>query len=159
MTANDRTHLLLSMASTKQDDPIVAHVVGEAVPAMMEATYVETAAAGALPPLSADQGQALAYLTSRGVPQGLADVIWDSAQHCAIRYWAVDNSGSMGTWDGKSFVPKGAGFAKVKVSRWEELRETLRWHGETAAALGAHTEFRLLNQPRGAPKTVVVGGH
>jgi hypothetical protein len=64
----------------------------------------------------------------------------------------------MGTPDGKIFVPSSSSFRKVDCSRWEELGETLRWHGATAAALGARTEFRLLNAPRGAPQRVVVGG-
>ena len=67
----------------------------------------------------------------------------------------------MQTEDGKVFVPDGRAGAlrKVGCSRWEELGETMRWHGATAATLGARTEFRLLNPPRsGAPQRVVVGG-
>ncbi len=35
---------------------------------------------------------------------------------------------------------------------------SLRWHAETASALGARTEFRLLNQPQSGPKRVMLGG-
>jgi hypothetical protein len=66
----------------------------------------------------------------------------------------VDNSGSMGTQDGKVCTSG----RMVSCSRWAELGETLRWHGRASTTLGCHTEFRLLNAPRnGAPQKVVVG--
>ena len=49
-------------------------------------------------------------------------------------------------------------YRKVVCSRWDELGDAIQWHGATAAALGARTEFRLLNQPRDALKCIVVGG-
>ena len=47
--------------------------------------------------------------------------------------------------------------SRAQCSRWDELKQTLLWHGRTAAGLGARTEFRLLNHPQGAPQRVVVG--
>ena len=49
-------------------------------------------------------------------------------------------------------------FRKTACSRWDELGDVLQWHGATAAALGARTEFRLLNQPNNALKFIAVGG-
>jgi len=48
----------------------------------------------------------------------------------------------------------------IQCSRWEELGATIQFHAGSAASLGVHTEFRLLNQPasNGAPKLVVIGG-
>ena len=80
----------------------------------------------------------------------------------------MDNSGSMQAFDGKMWLPKQASrafgvgssqtFAKVQCSRWDELKQSLLWHGEVAAQLGCRTEFHLLNPPQGgAPQRVVVG--
>jgi hypothetical protein len=34
-----------------------------------------------------------------------------------------------------------------RVSRWDELRDTVLYHSELAGVLGSHTVFRLLNEP------------
>jgi len=110
------------------------------------------------PVIAAEMKQRL----SENMPRGLVNVVAKAAQDCAIRYWIVDNSGSMSIGDGKRFVtdPRSSvkGMRKqVSCSRWEELSETLRWVAKTATLLRARTEFRFLNPPTGAPQVIVVG--
>jgi hypothetical protein len=98
-------------------------------------------------------------LSNRGIPKGLCNVLKDSSESCALRYWIVDNSGSMGSMDGKKYVQAtGGNMTSVSCSRWEELADSLYWHGTTAVMLQARTEFILLNKPSdGSPKRVVLG--
>lgn len=89
---------------------------------------------------------------------GLATVIAEAAQRRARRYWIVDNSGSMGTNDGKLFIAGAGGkLVQRQCSRWDELCAAIRWHANTASKLNAPTEFRFMNQPAGAPQVIVVG--
>lgn len=70
-----------------------------------------------------------------------------------MRYWIVDNSGSMGANDGNIQTPRGP----VQSTRWAELRETVQFHATLADAMGAPTEFRLLNPAAGAQQITTVG--
>jgi hypothetical protein len=100
----------------------------------------------------------LELLKKMGMPQGLAEALARASELTARRYWIVDNSGSMNTQDGKRVLVLNESKI-VSCSRWEELGDSLRWQGQVASILGAHTEFRLMNQPQGlAIKSVVVGG-
>jgi len=69
-----------------------------------------------------------------------------------VRYWIIDNSGSMGTVDGRRVVESGR---TVSCSRWEELGASVAFHAGIAAELGAPTEFHLLNDPSGRGARVV----
>jgi hypothetical protein len=98
-------------------------------------------------------------LSNRGIPEGLCNVLKDSSESCALRYWIVDNSGSMAERDGKKYVETtGGNMTSVSCSRWEELADSLYWHGTTAVMLQARTEFILLNKPydRSVPQRVVL---
>jgi len=66
-----------------------------------------------------------------------------------MRYWIVDNSGSMATADGHQHVRSGMKVKDVTVTRWQELADSIQWHATTAINLQAPTEFRLLNSPGG----------
>jgi hypothetical protein len=92
-------------------------------------------------------------------PKGLKEIIRQSAEECDTRYWVVDNSTSMTNLDGKSILYKNGLYTHRTVSRFEELCETLLWHGQMATELNACTEFHLLNKPFNFPsKKVVVTG-
>lgn len=95
-------------------------------------------------------------LKQMGLLDGLAESIAHACEVSARRYWIVDNSGSMSIQDGKRIYGKDK---LVGCTRWQELSDSLTWHASIANALDAHTEFRLLNSPRGfISKTVVIGG-
>lgn len=98
----------------------------------------------------------LQSLSTMGLTPGLVDCIAAASENCARRYWIVDNSGSMSISDGVKIL---GGQKVVQCTRWEELGETLKWHGAAAAKLQAHTEFRVLNMCRGiTTPCCVVGG-
>lgn len=98
------------------------------------------------------------WLGGQHLPEGIKRQFLASRDLFARRYWIVDNSGSMATSDGHRLVAAPGGrTAFAEASRWDELADTLRFHAETAAALRAPTEFRLLNPATGTPQVVVVG--
>ena len=71
-----------------------------------------------------------------------------NARAFANRIWVVDNSGSMVITDGHRFSPTSDGnMTEIRVSRWEELQETIMYHAEMAGVLNSPTVFRLLNDP------------
>ena len=93
------------------------------------------------------------WFTEMGFPSGLAQVMVDAHKVCPLRIFIVDNSGSMSIQDGKVMV---SGKTR-KCSRWEELRETILFHGNVAAGTHAQIDFRLLNPAMGAPQLFTVG--
>jgi len=93
------------------------------------------------------QEQLLASLGRLGFPRGLGLELLASAREFPVRFWVVDNSGSMNANDGTRLVSTGSGkLQPVKTSRWNELFDTIIGIGEVAAALGARTDFHLLNR-------------
>lgn len=69
-----------------------------------------------------------------------------------LRYWVVDNSGSMNKTDGNRLIPtkKNTYVKMVPCTRWKELQETVEYHSQLSALLHAPTSFCLLNNPGAA---------
>jgi hypothetical protein len=87
-------------------------------------------------------------LKQHGFSSGLARQLSANATAFANRIWVVDNSGSMIITDGHRIVPTCDGnITETRVSRWEELQDTIMYHAEMAGALNSPTVFRLLNDP------------
>jgi len=104
---------------------------------------------------SAEEDQ---YLTSLGLPSGIASEFKKTLDAFPSRTWIIDNSGSMATQDGHRIVQSGSKTVEISSSRWEELGDAIQWHGQLAAQLGAPTEFRLLNPPgHGMPQQLIIG--
>jgi hypothetical protein len=82
------------------------------------------------------------------IPSGLRQTLLTNA-HKAIhkRFWVVDNSGSMMLDDGHCLLSSSDN-GDEECSRWDEVSETVECHIHLAAALGAPSEFRLLNPPK-----------
>ena len=78
-------------------------------------------------------------------PPGLLRSMQASAQAFPLRIWIVDNSGSMNAAGGSRIVSSGGRMAKVGATRWAELGDSVAVAGEIASALGARTDFNLLN--------------
>ena len=97
-----------------------------------------------------EDGEKIKYVRDLGLPKGIGDQLIASTRDFAMRYWIIDNSGSMKAQSGHRVV-RGAGGREgmVACSRWEELGEGIKWHAAMAAHLHAPTEFRLLNAPSG----------
>lgn len=105
--------------------------------------------------------EALQALAGCGFPRGLASEVVNSAHNSfPIRLWIVDNSGSMQTGDGSRMVQTSNGSCRmIQATRWQELVDTLGAVAEMACALGARTDFLLLNRPStGQVQFATVGG-
>lgn len=86
-----------------------------------------------------------AFLEQKQFPPGLRNLIVDNVSKMPYRFFIIDDSGSMGTSDGKKLQISGNRGKMIACSRWSELTEALKFHVELATKLAAPTEFRLLN--------------
>ena len=68
-----------------------------------------------------------------------------SLSQTPVRFFIVDDSGSMNLDDGQRVIKGPHGAKLVKCSRWQELVEAMKFHCELAHVASAPTEFRLLN--------------
>jgi hypothetical protein len=85
----------------------------------------------------------------QGYPLGLAKELDHSKLTYPLRFWIVDNSGSMMTPDGRELMGSNKQSLSVVTgtTRWKELTSTIEYHIGLANALSAHTVFRFLNRP------------
>jgi len=96
-------------------------------------------------PVTAEQ---LRALQKQGFPQGLARQVCTCKGTFPLRFWIVDNSGSMLTSDGHELRgSRKTGYMVVPCTRWAELKSTVSYHMELAALLQSTTTFRFLNDP------------
>jgi len=103
-------------------------------------------------PLSEDQIQ---RLVAQGFTRGLAASTNAMLDAFAVRFWIVDNSGSMCARDGHRIVPVAGSDSRVRMvpcTRWDEISECVEYHVRLAGLLGAPTQFRLLNPPKAGPR-------
>lgn len=94
-----------------------------------------------------DAIQGRKFLSSCNWPSGLIEAFLLNVEKVPMRFFIVDDSGSMNTNDGLKLVGKeGAADDKViKCTRWSELSTTVEFHARLAEASKCPTEFRLLN--------------
>mmetsp|Transcript_13377 Transcript_13377/g.26743 ORF Transcript_13377/g.26743 Transcript_13377/m.26743 type:complete len:373 (-) Transcript_13377:92-1210(-) len=92
-----------------------------------------------------NEGGAREFLSAQGFPAGLQDAFVESLRKLPMRFFIVDDSGSMSINDGKRVVTRGTKKAMLACSRWVELTESLKFHVNFARQASAPTEFRLLN--------------
>lgn len=93
---------------------------------------------------------ALAALGEQGYPIGLARELGNTKATYPLRFWIVDNSGSMMTTDGNELKTKDNDPSMLGIqrcTRWKELQTTVEYHITLAQLLGTQTIFRLLNDP------------
>lgn len=105
--------------------------------------------------LDIDEDSTRRYLSSEKWPESLQDVLVKGCQSFPLRYFIIDDSGSMAKNDGKKRISVGETSKLVKCSRWSEVTDAIRFHAGLAEAVGIPTEFRLLN---GAPPVVLGRG-
>ena len=86
-------------------------------------------------------------LTAQGFPPGLARDIVNSTAAYPLRFWVVDNSGSMRSNDGNQILGEQNNIKVVPCNRWTELQGTVDYHIDLAALLQVTTVFRMLNNP------------
>ena len=137
--------------------PVVAQGVAVATPV--------AGPSGVLPPAPASSSKAqaneahlLEVMAAKGYPHGLTKELLASRQHFPLRFWVVDNSGSMQSADGSRVVTDAHGNRRmIGCTRWAELVETVGLAAEVAVALDARTDFALLNPAAGVPHVLTVG--
>ncbi len=91
------------------------------------------------------------FLLRNDWPKGLIDALLKDINRVPVRFFIIDDSGSMNARDG-SYVEKRAGnlssnnTAKiVTTTRWGELAQAMSFHASLAHAAKIPCEFRLLN--------------
>jgi hypothetical protein len=82
-------------------------------------------------------------LLDMGFPRGLALEMGKTRSVFPVRFWILDNSGSMLTNDGSCI----RGSSSFQCTRWAELQETVYYHASLAGVMQATTVFRMLNDP------------
>ena len=103
-----------------------------------------------------EENEQVGCLLEQGFTRGLAQAVYRHCKKAFVqRYWIVDNSGSMITFDGRKLVEtkKKNQIKWVPCTRWEELKECVTYHAQMAALLQAPTKFILLNPPRNLPQS------
>jgi hypothetical protein len=109
-----------------------------------------------------DQHQ-LSSLALQGYPAGLAQELGRTRGAYPLRFWIVDNSGSMRMNDGHELRGGSSTQAQIRVvscTRWTELQGTVQYHASLAGLLQATTIFKMLNDPGPhiGPQEFAVGG-
>ncbi len=91
----------------------------------------------------------LNQLRDQGYTTGLSRELLLFTKTFPLRFWVVDNSGSMSNTDGNRLVST-KNQSKIKMvpcTRWKEIQGTVDYHAQMSALLQAPTTFRLLNNP------------
>jgi len=130
-------------ASSSAPPPVaVATAVGgPAAGSAMTAPSFRTPASNQL-----DRDQ-ISALQRQGFPLGLAQELGNTVTTYPLRFWVVDNSGSMRTNDGHQLRGSSDAIRVVDCNRYVELVGSVVYHAELAGLLRATTVFRLLNDP------------
>ena len=93
-----------------------------------------------------DEEGARNFLRSCHWSHGLQSSLLASCNKYPIRFYIIDDSGSMNTLDGHRIVGDDVRKQRmIKCTRWSELCSSLRFHAELSHAAKAPTEFRFLN--------------
>jgi hypothetical protein len=90
---------------------------------------------------------AIDALRRQGFPMGLAQELGRMRSTYPLRFWVIDNSGSMRTSDGHELRGTSQQLQLVPCTRWKELQGTIEYHIEMAGLMKSTTIFRLLNDP------------
>lgn len=85
------------------------------------------------------------FLQQNHWPIGLQSGLIRSCQKYPLRYFIVDDSGSMSTSDGRRVAGTGKQARVVSCTRWAELVSGLNFLVELSEKLGVVSEVRLLN--------------
>ena len=91
-------------------------------------------------------------LVKYGFPVGLRDQIVKTLHQFPLRIWLLDNSGSMTEDDGNLFVPSRK--QMINCTRWDELKNTMKFHLSVAHDLQAPCILRLLNPGHGGSQVM-----
>lgn len=89
------------------------------------------------------------YLTMNRWPKGLQLAVMKSCKRIPLRFFIVDDSGSMTINDGRRvLVTSDKNEKLIQCTRWAELTDSMKFHIGLADAMGTVAEFRTLNTSR-----------
>lgn len=93
----------------------------------------------------------LTKLEYNGFTKGLARALVENSEAFPVRYFIIDNSGSMNKDDGHKLIETMNGKAHkiVSCTRWEAMTESVNYHASLSGLLHAPTYFQFLNRPGG----------
>lgn len=88
-------------------------------------------------------------LVDSGFTRGLAQALDNMNNVFVKRIWIVDNSGSMNHNDGNRVIEKKESHKckMEKCTRWDEIRDTIKYHIQLAGMIQSPTSFVFLNDP------------
>ena len=94
-----------------------------------------------------DEEHTRKFLNSYHWPSGLIESFLLTVEKVPIRFFIIDDSGSMNTNDGLKLIGKEGGKDNkiIGCTRWSELSDTVIFHANLAEASKCPTEFRMLN--------------
>lgn len=130
--------------------PIYAHAVSDlpttAIPYPVKKSKVRDI--GSVKNIEVSE-KSLDALIAQGFSEGLARSLIPNVEIFPIRFWIIDNSGSMNKPDGHRIIEtlKHNNVQIVDCTRWEEIKECVNFHAQLSSLLCAPTVFRLLNDP------------
>mmetsp|Transcript_44858 Transcript_44858/g.52578 ORF Transcript_44858/g.52578 Transcript_44858/m.52578 type:complete len:377 (+) Transcript_44858:58-1188(+) len=103
----------------------------------------------------------ISTLQQQGYPPGLAMSLCQNALMFPLRFWVVDNSGSMNSLDGQKINenPDNNTIKILSCTRWEEIKECVNYHIQLSALINAPTTFRLLNPAHQFPSQELKVAH
>ena len=93
-----------------------------------------------------DEEAARRFLGSHSWPAGLQETLLRGLRAAPLRFFLLDDSGSMVIEDGHRVLAAGTRSVTVSCSRWAELGESVNFFAGLASAARAATEFRFLNR-------------
>lgn len=92
-------------------------------------------------------------LMASGFPPGLISQLETSCAVFPVRFFVCDNSGSMQAADGTRVVKNSRGMQQmVRVTRWEELAQSVELIADLTDKLGVRSDFHLLNDAGRVPQ-------
>ncbi len=85
------------------------------------------------------------FLDSHNWPRGFQGALLKSLSKIPMRFFIVDDSGSMSISDGRRVLRSGEKSKVIQCTRWAELVQSLTFCAELSDAAEVPSEFRLLN--------------
>mmetsp|Transcript_10092 Transcript_10092/g.10914 ORF Transcript_10092/g.10914 Transcript_10092/m.10914 type:complete len:481 (-) Transcript_10092:311-1753(-) len=95
--------------------------------------------------LNVNERKARDFLNRFRWPEGLVQTVLKSCRKLPLRFFIVDDSGSMLTNDGRRLLVQGSTAKLIKCTRWAELTESMLFQAELSECLSCPSEFRLIN--------------